>query len=272
VTVSGKTRTGLAYELAGSGPPLLLLHTGLMDRRMWDPHFDALAERFTAIRFDARGFGQSADPDASWYPHEDALEVLDDLGFKRAALMGVSFGGSTALDAALAAPDRVTALVLVSSGPSDWEHAPEHMRLFEEIEAAYAERGAEAANELEMRMWVDGPHRRPDAVDRELRSQISAINRVLLERLEPLYEQGIEPQESARSATVHVGELRPPAMVVTGELDQPSNLAGCWAIVAATGAEHVDIPGTAHFPNLERPKEFLATVLPFLERHAPAPG
>jgi pimeloyl-ACP methyl ester carboxylesterase len=272
VTVSGKTRTGLAYELAGSGPPLLLLHTGLMDRRMWDPHFDALAERFTAVRFDARGFGQSSDPTGAWYPHEDALEVLDDVGFSQALWIGVSFGGSTSLDAALAAPDRVSGLVLVSSSPSDWEHTPEHLKLFEEIEAAYVERGAEAANELEMRMWVDGPHRRPDAVDRELRSQISAINRVLLERLEPFYEQGIEPQESPTSATVHVGDLRAPAMMVTGELDQPSNLAGCWAIVAATGAEHVDIPGVAHFPNLERPKEFLDAVLPFLERHSPDPG
>lgn len=264
--LTAKTRSGLAFEVAGSGPPLLLLHAGLMDRRMWDPQWEALTGRFTAIRYDARGFGESADPKAPWSLHADALEVLDKAGYERAAVAGVSMGGAAALDLALTAPERVAGLVLVNSTASDWEHTPEHLRLFEEINTAYETRGLDAANELELRMWVDGPHRRPDDVDREVRALVGTVNRVLLERQEPFEE--IEPLEPALSATVHMGELRPPALVVTGELDQPSTLAGAWAIVAATGAEHVDIPGTAHLPNLERPREFAAALLPFLERNA----
>ncbi len=251
----------------GSGPPVLLLHAGLMDRRMWDAQWPALSERFTAIRFDARGFGASADPTGPWSLHDDALEVLDSAGFEKAALVGVSMGGATALDAALAAPGRVTALVVTSSGPSDWEHTPEHMKQFEEVEAAYYTRGFDAANELELRMWIDGPHRRPDDVElREVRAAVASVNRVLLERQAPFEE--IEPREPPRSATVMLGRLAPPCLVVTGELDQPSVLEGAWAIVSATGAEHVDIAGTAHLPNLERPREYLGAIVPFLEAHA----
>lgn len=265
VSVAGKTRSGLAFEVAGSGPPLLLLHAGLMDRRMWDPQWEALTERFTAIRYDARGFGESADPTRTWWPYRDALEVLDEMGYERAALAGVSFGGETALDVALERPDRVSALVLVSAAPSDWEPAPELARLFGDVHTAYETRGAAAANELEMRMWVDGPHRRPADVDREVRAAVAAVNGVLLERQEPL---SAEPEVPERAATVRLGELRPPCLVVTGELDQPSLLQGSWAIVAATAAEHADIPGTAHLPNLERPRELLDVVLPFLEANA----
>ena len=54
----------IAYDVAGSGPPVLLLHAGIGDRRMWDAQVPAFAEHFTVIRFDARGFGETRKPDA----------------------------------------------------------------------------------------------------------------------------------------------------------------------------------------------------------------
>src|SRR6188472_3294905 len=69
----------IAYDVAGSGPPVLLLHAGIGDRRMWDSQVPAFAEHFTVIRFDARGFGETLKPDAPFSSYADAIALLDHL-------------------------------------------------------------------------------------------------------------------------------------------------------------------------------------------------
>jgi len=265
MTITARTRSGLAYEAAGEGPAVLLMHAGISDRRMWDAQWGPLAERFHVIRYDARGFGGSADPSRPYTLHGDALDVLDALEVERAAVVGASMGGGAALDMALAVPHRVSALVTVNSTPSGWHHTRDIMRAWEAVEAAYDRHGADAANELEMKMWLDGPHRAANAVDREIRTAVASVNRVLLERQAAFT---VEPGELVPPAIERLGELRCPALVVTSELDQPSVLAGAFELARRTGAEHVEIANAAHLPNLERPSDFLAAVLPFLERHA----
>jgi 3-oxoadipate enol-lactonase len=260
-----RTPDGLAYEVAGSGPPVLLLHTGLMDRHSWDPHWEALARRFTTIRYDGHAFGDSKDPGETLCDHADALAVLDAAGVERAALVGASYGGLIAVDVALAAPQRVSALVTVSARPSGWEDDAELTARLEEVERAYESGGFDAANEVEMRIWVDGPHRTPDQVDPDLRAWVAAVNRRVLERqavLEP-DEESLEPPASERLA-----EIRAPTLVINGALDHASVLAGSRAIAEAVGADQLQIEGAGHLPNLERPDEFLAAIVPFLERHA----
>lgn len=265
MTIMARTRSGLAYESAGDGNPVLLMHAGISDRRMWDRQWGPLAERFHVIRYDARGFGASADPTRPYTLHGDALDVLDALKIERAALVGASMGGGAALDMALAVPHRVSALVTVNSTPSGWHHTRDIMRAWEAVDAAYERHGADAANELEMKMWLDGPHRPTDSVDREIRTAVGSVNRVLLERQAAFT---VEPGELVPPAIERLGELRCPSLVVTSELDQPSVLAGAFELARQTRAEHVEIAEAAHLPNLERPREFLAAVLPFLERHA----
>ena len=265
MTITARTRSGLAYESAGSGPAVLLMHAGITDRRMWDPQWDALAERFNAIRYDARGFGSSADPSRPYTLHGDALDVLDALEIERATVVGASMGGGAALDMALAVPHRVAALVTVNSTPSGWAHSRELIRRWEAVDAAFEAKGIDAANELEMKMWLDGPHRPVDSVDRRIRTEVASVNRVLLERQMTFT---VEPGDLEPPATERLGSLRCPALVITGELDQPSILAGAFELARGSGAEHIEIGGTAHLPNLERPREFLAALMPFLERHA----
>src|SRR5688572_2462154 len=89
---------GLVFEVAGTGPPLLLLHEGIGDRGSWDPHWHTFTERFTTIRYDARGFGESADPDGPYSAHADALSVLRAAGHSSAAVLGVSMGAAVAID------------------------------------------------------------------------------------------------------------------------------------------------------------------------------
>ena len=242
------------------------MHSGLFDSRMWDPQWTALTRSFHAVRFDARGFGSSGDPTRPYTLHGDAMEVLDALDIERAAVVGSSMGGYAALDMAIALPHRVSALVVAGSTPSGWAHSADIRAQWEAVDAAYESRGIDAANELEMKMWLDGPFRAPDAVDREVRRDAATVNRVLLER-QADFE--IEPGDLEPPAIGRLAEVAVPTLVITGELDQPSILGGSFEIARGTGAEHVEIANAAHFPNLEHPGEFNRALCDFLERNLP---
>src|SRR4051794_8082940 len=116
--MDGMRVDGLEVDVAGSGPPaLLLLHPGVTDRSFWDPLWDALAGRARVIRYDHRAFGASDDPEGPWSPAEDARAVLDAAGVDRAVVVGVSYGSTVALNLAVAHPERVAGVAVVS-GPT----------------------------------------------------------------------------------------------------------------------------------------------------------
>jgi 3-oxoadipate enol-lactonase len=99
----------VAYQAAGDGPAVVLIHGFGLDLRMWDPQLPVLAARCRAVRYDCRGFGASGplDPAVPYTHAGDLIALLDHLAIADAVLVGLSFGGRVALQTALAAPDRV---------------------------------------------------------------------------------------------------------------------------------------------------------------------
>jgi pimeloyl-ACP methyl ester carboxylesterase len=95
----------LVYEVAGDGPAVVLIHGFGLDMRMGDPQLGPLAARFRVVRYDCRGFGASGplDPGVPYTHAGDLVALLDYLGIGDAVLVGLSFGGRVALQAALAA-------------------------------------------------------------------------------------------------------------------------------------------------------------------------
>jgi pimeloyl-ACP methyl ester carboxylesterase len=264
VTASRISRVdGLVFEVAGDGPPLLLHHEGIGDRASWDHQWDALTERFTAIRFDARGFGESADPDAPYALHEDALTVLNAAGFDRAAVMGVSMGGAVLVELALEHSEVVERAVLVSTTPDGFPDSPELDARFEEVDRLVEAGDVDAANEIEVRIWVDGEGRDPAGVDPKLRAAVGAVNRDLLVR-QAAFE--FEPADVEPLAMTRLGDLAMPLLLVTGVHDVEMGQAARRAIVETTGCKAIQIEDAAHLPHMERPEEFAAAVLPFLEQ------
>src|SRR4051812_9978431 len=81
------------YEIAGSGHPLVLVHAGIADRRMWDAQFPVFAQHYRVIRYDMRGFGKTAMVAGSFAHHDDLHGLLTFLGVERAYLLGCSKGG-----------------------------------------------------------------------------------------------------------------------------------------------------------------------------------
>jgi 3-oxoadipate enol-lactonase len=250
----------IAYDVAGSGPALLLLHAGLGDRRMWDDQIPAFAEHFTVIRYDARGFGETIMPAAPFSAHKDAIGLLDQLGIDRAHLVGVSMGSQAAIEAAVAAPERVSALVAVAARTgtpvsptlrAGWDHV-------NELEEAGDIAGAV---EYELRMWVDGPDRGPDAVDPEMRERVREMNAALFARDDHEGEEiALDPPAAERLA-----EITAPTLIVYGDRDVIDVREAAAPLAAAIpGARLEVIPDTAHLPQMERPERFNQIVLEFL--------
>src|SRR6266851_3278425 len=106
--------TRLYYEVAGEGHPLVLIHGGLVDRRLWDDQFDVFAQHYRVIRYDIRGFGNSDVPAGPYSNYEDLYGLLKFLGVEKAYIMGLSMGGGIDIDFTLAHPEMVAALIPVA--------------------------------------------------------------------------------------------------------------------------------------------------------------
>lgn len=251
---------GLAYDVSGAGPPLLLIHAGIADRRAWGSVLGRLADRFRVIRYDQRGFGESADPMEPWYPHEDAARIIEAVAAEPARVIGNSMGGSVAIDLALERPDLVERFVTVGSRPAGLDEDPWMLARFEEVEALFEAGEVEAANEREMEIWMDGT-RAVGACDAAVRDVVSRVNLELLTRQADLPE----PLELEPAAFFRLGRLEPPLLVCVGEYDQPSTAEGSRLLADRTGSRFVELPGSAHVPALETPDVFCDAVLPFLD-------
>jgi 3-oxoadipate enol-lactonase len=257
----------LYYEIAGTGHPLLLIHAGVADSRMWDQQFQTFAQHYQVIRYDLRGFGQSSVPASPFANHKDTFALLEHLGIKQAHVIGISFGGLVALDFTLAFPEKVTALVLGAPDVSGRQSSSADIQRFAKEEEALLEQGdLEGATELNLRMWVDGPRRTPDQVDPTVRQRIyemqyHAFTVPIPDEAEAL---PLEPPAITRLAEIHV-----PTLLIVGEYDIPDKheLVEQLALEIPE-ARQIVIPGAAHIVNLEQPAEFNRVVLEFLKENA----
>lgn len=249
----------LYFELAGEGHALVLLHAGICDGRMWDGQFEAFAARRRVLRYDRRGFGRTTQGADAFSHVEDLNALLRHLNVGRATLVGCSQGSKVALDFALERPGMVDSLVLVSPAVSGYTHAAAPPPEYEEIESADAAGDVGRVNELELRIWVDGPRRSPGEVDPGVRELVREMNLAALE------SSAGEELPKGGGAAGRLGEVRVPTLVVVGDLDTPRTLEAAGALARGVpGARLEVIRGAAHLPNMERPGEFNRVVLEFL--------
>jgi 3-oxoadipate enol-lactonase len=258
----------LYHEVAGDGPGVALIHAGLCDSRMWDAEFAALAVHYRVVKLDLRGFGRSELPPGPFSFVEDLRTVLDLAGIEKAALVGVSVGAALALDFALEEPERVRGLVLAAPaiGGLDWS---EEVRRFGAREDELLDAGdLDGAVELNLRMWVDGPRRGPDAVDPAVRERVGEMQRRAFEIQVPAYEGDVEPGPQAMlepPAIERLEDVGVPTLVVVGDADVSDVIERADVLERRIpGARKIVLPDVAHLVNLERPSEFQALLDEFL--------
>jgi pimeloyl-ACP methyl ester carboxylesterase len=164
---------------------------------------------------------------------------------------------------ALARPELVSALVLVAPGFPGHAWSEELRAQWAKEEAAFEAGDLEAAVEVSLQTWVDGPRRRPDDVDPAVRRRVAEMQRRAyeLQRYVPEDEEELLVEDLPR----RLGDVQAPTLVLVGEDDQPDMRAIAERLAREIpGAQLATIAGTAHVPSMERPREFDELVLPFL--------
>ncbi len=253
--------TRLYYEVAGEGHPLVLIHAGIADSRMWDDQWDLFAQSYKVVRFDLRGCGRSPQPPTEFSLHDDLYRLLRFLDIERTYLLGVSMGGSLAIDFTFDRPEMVDGLIVVGSGVSGRKPSEAMQQAWEKVGAAFDSGGIPAANEIEMQMWVDGPQRTPDKVDPQVRARVAEMNANNF----AMGSEEARPRPLQPPATERLHNIRVPTLIVVGDLDQPDVIESAALLEAEIpGARKVVIRGAAHMPSMEQPARFNRIVLDFL--------
>jgi 3-oxoadipate enol-lactonase len=256
---------GLYAEVAGEGPEIALVHEGICDSRMWDTQWDSYTREHRVLRLDLRGFGRSPLEAGTFSNARDLIAVLEEHGFERPALVGVSLGGRVVLEVAVARPDLVSALVLVAPGLPGHDWSPELQAAWGEEEAALEGGDLDEAVEVNLRTWVDGPRRQPEDVDPVVRERVGEMQRRAFELQLPVGDDADE-ELLVPDLAQRIGEIRAPTLVVVGDEDVPDMHAIADRLAREIPcARRATIPGTAHVPSIERPREFDELVLPFLD-------
>jgi 3-oxoadipate enol-lactonase len=252
----------------GEGPPILLVHSAIVDMRSWDALIQPLvAAGHRVIRYDIRGYGSSTAEDVEFSNRADVLAVLDAVGAGRVAIVGNSRGAMIALDTILESPERFVAFAWVGGGIGGFDGGatPEEIVLYEEGDALEAAGDADRMADLDVRAWVDGIGQSPSRVPAALREAVLEMDR-------PLVEPGRifgKPIPLAPAANERLDEIHVPTLVVVGALDTSGTRASAARLAAAVpGARLETIPDVAHLIGMEAPDRLAELIV---EHLAPLP-
>jgi 3-oxoadipate enol-lactonase len=254
----------LAYDEAGRGDAVILIHGGLLTKEMWDGTFEKLARSYRVVRYDARNHGRSRSEKGDFFHFKDLDALMDGLHIEKAVIMGLSMGGYVATDFVLRHPDKVSGLILVAPGLSGYDfHGPEFEAFIERHNAAAASGDKDKVAEAFMEAWVYGPKRKAGDLPQDLRDKVRGMIR---RSMEALNDEAVEYRPIPLAAG-RLGEIQAPTLAIVGDLDMP----GILEIVDLLGKnvpdfEKVVIPGVAHMIPLEKPAEFDAAVSAFLKK------
>ncbi|MFJ6939578.1 alpha/beta fold hydrolase [Streptomyces sp. NPDC101132] len=284
----------LSHDLEGAGPVVVLLHSGVCDRRMWEPQAAALvAAGHRVLRPDLRGYGRTPAASGPYRDADDVLALLDSLGIREAAFVGASFGGRVALELAAGAPERVRALALLCPARAGFVPGAELTALWEREDALLEAGDVEAAVALNVEHWV-GPEATAEA-----RALVAVMQRRAFELqlaalgpdgdpageadtedagadtegsgaegadTEGAVTEGDAPAEDGGpDLATALAPLDAPALVVGGAHDFAEFRAIAAEVAALLPrARHVELDWAGHLPAVERPAETSALLLEFL--------
>ncbi|WP_114855647.1 alpha/beta fold hydrolase [Brachybacterium sp. YJGR34] len=257
----------IAYVETGPADalPVLFLHGGAVDRRMWHPQLAAFPEH-RVLAPDARGHGGSSDAEGPYRLADDVVALLDALGIERAVLAGISMGGGTAVDVALEHPDRVTALVVGGTGTSEPQFTdPWVLQAFADWRAAEQGSDLEAWVEV-LQRFTTGPHRTRDEVDPAVWDLIGTMARDTVHQHLRVGPDGLplppHPPTPVTQTWERLGTIRVPVLAIGGDQESEDHRSMGRRLADSVGGSgrYVEIPGAAHYPNLERPESFDAAV------------
>lgn len=251
----------IAYDVAGSGPPLVLVHGAGGDAREWRPQMAGLSDDFTVIAWDEPGAGRSSDvpADLGLAGYAMALAVLLETLGQPAHVCGLSWGGTVTLELYRQRPLLVATLVLADTYAGWKGSLPQ-----DEVAARVA--GAEL-------MLADPAERSPPTITGLFAADppadvIELLDAVAADVRRESLRVALTAMAAADLSAV-LPSITVPTLLLWGELDarSPLRVAREFARMIPQ-AELMVIPGAGHMSNLERPEEFNAAIRSFCGRRA----
>jgi pimeloyl-ACP methyl ester carboxylesterase len=249
------------FEDVGSGPPVVLGHSILCSGEMWVNQIPRLAERYRVINIDQRGHGQSVPATGPYELSDmvgDAFAVLDHLEIERAVWAGLSMGGMVAMHAAIAEPDRVSALLLLDT------HAGAETA-YKKLKYRALSLGARA---LGVRPFL------PAVLPLLFGRSTLVENPALVDEWKPRFE-GIHVPSLAMAVAAltrrpsivdQLANVKVPSCVIVGSEDKSLPVPLSREIAdALPSSSLVVIPGAGHLSALERPEKVTDVMLGFLD-------
>ncbi|GGV65075.1 alpha/beta fold hydrolase [Streptomyces griseoloalbus] len=252
----------LAYLDTGSGDPVVLLHSGYVDHRVWDAQIPALAAHHRVIAPDVRGHGFSANATEPFRWADDLAGLLRHLDAGPVVLVGLSMGGVIATDTVLEHPGLVRAVVTCGAATGDVQYTdPWYQEVQAESARALAAGDVQAWLAAFLRV-VPGPHRTADDVDPDILRRLREMALHTISKHTPGEKNLLVPVTGTWS---RLPEIDVPVLAVNGALEpaDPRDAAQRLAEAVPDGRA-VTIDGTGHYPNMERPELFNRTLLDFL--------
>jgi pimeloyl-ACP methyl ester carboxylesterase len=260
VKVGGATLTGAHL---GEGLPVVFLHAGVCDKRMWESQMVAVAEDgWQAIAYDRRGYGEAVSDDVPFNHVDDLEAVLRAFDIHAAVFVGCSMGGGLAVDFALRHPGRVIGLVLIGTSitGAPWS-ATEVEQMIEAAEEDAFERGdLDMLNRVQAHEWLDGPRAQSGRVAGAARALFLDMNALALGKPELTLE------EKRPSAWRRVSDVNAPTLLLVGEEDFSAIIERHdYLSEEMPNAFAAVLEGAAHIPSIERPELVNSMLLEFLD-------
>jgi pimeloyl-ACP methyl ester carboxylesterase len=264
------TPFGIAYDHAVGADdlPIVLIHAGVADRRMWDPQWQVLTGHHDVVRLDLRGFGEStALPEGPLSHVDDVLSTLSHLGVGRCHLVGSSMGAGVAVEVALTAPQLVRSLLLCPPGGSLLAELTDDLQAFFTAERTALEVGdVDAAVEANITAWVVGPGREASQVDAGFQDFVRHMQRRAFEVSASWAD--VDEAELDPPALDRLGEIAAPTLVLVGGHDLDTTRDSADRLCKGLDeVRRIDWPDVAHLPSLEQPDRFLALILDWTAGH-----
>ena len=245
----------------GSGPTVVLSHALGCDLGMWDGVAAVLSPKYTVLRYDHRGHGQSPAPAGSWNMAalaQDAAALIRAQAVGPVHFVGLSMGGMTAQALVAAQPELIKSLTIANS--SDW-YDEAARTMWQARRDTVAAKGVAAIADAAMQRWFTPEFRADEANGGAMRV---ASLRLRLEQLDAAAYSanceavsGIDFRESNR-------HIKCPTLVIAGARDEATPPAMSQAIVSAIAGAKLHLLDAAHLSAVEQPEAFAQALVKFL--------
>lgn len=252
----------LNYELNGSGPAVVLINGLTMDVNGWYLQVQPFSERYTVLRYDCRGQGQSDKPDAEYCQEmhaDDLRSLIDKIGIQKTHVVGISNGGMIAQHFALKYPEKVGALVLVDT----CSYIDTLLEMIIKVWIKATEIGGS-----EFRYDVALPLLFAESFIKKNLELILSMKEISVKNNPPRPIINLAKGCLKHNVDNRIGEIKSPTLIIVGEEDILIPIKYSKILnEKIKGSRLVIIKDCGHVPILEKPEEFNKIVLSFLKDH-----